>query len=127
LKSFSLYAIGEILNLVKIWQFCKPDLLFVEPPIFNFRATPYVYISAMDNILTAMTEKRLFERFAFKLPTKPTKEKASIQTKDFNQWLFDSARSDYINLEDWNETLFGYELTNELRDILINNIDLEMQ
>lgn len=89
------------------------------------KTTPYVYVSALDNILTAMTGHRIFDRFGFSLPAhlRKSKKTKSVILKNFGQWIFNSHISDWINFET-GEILSGYQLSRELQHILKNNIDL---
>ena len=56
----------DLIEIIKYGSkiFTEPDL---ERMSLN-KITPYVYVAALDNILSAMTGLRLFERFGFNLP-----------------------------------------------------------
>ncbi|HEX7414179.1 MAG TPA: hypothetical protein VF411_09045 [Bacteroidia bacterium] len=88
------------------------------------KITPYIYVSALNNILWAMKDHRIFGSFGFYLPktnkSKGRKEKTVI---NYDEWQFSSKKADWVNIDDANKLLTGYVLTSELKDILNNNID----
>lgn len=104
--------------------------IFTERDLYKKTArkmTPYVYVSALDNILTAMAGHRIFDRFGFNLPKhlRKVKIKNSMMLEHYEEWSYNSNVSDWINFET-GETLSGYQLSRELAYILQNNIDLEL-
>jgi hypothetical protein len=74
-----------------------------------------------------MADRRIFDHFGFNLPH----ENLSPETKDkalteYDVWSFLSDFSDWVNSET-DETLAGCQLTQELRSILTNNMNLELR
>lgn len=90
--------------------------------------SPFVYVSALDNILNAFSGHRLFQNFGFKLPpdSKFYPEKNIQLTNQYDEWVYKSVLRDWINLST-GEMLSGYEPTMELMDILKYKIDLEIE
>lgn len=78
---------------------------------------PMVYVSALDNIYTVMSGKRLFDRFGFNLPPQPKIE--STKTTVYNPELFKYSTNDadWIN-KNTGECLSGYINTPELEHLL---------
>jgi len=102
--------------------------IFTEPDLNKHarqKVPHHIYVSALDNILTAMKQHRLFDRFGFKLP-KSEKKVKSTQLNQYNEWIFDSKQCDWINTEN-EKVLAGYKLPIELGILLENNIDLLLQ
>jgi hypothetical protein len=103
--------------------------LFTDPTMNKFRdktVKPIIYISAIDNIVTAFKNKRLFDHFGFKVPAKP-KEKIFRTVKEWENWLWSVHTKDWENLEDMNETLFRQDIDEDIRDILENNINTYLE
>lgn len=83
----------------------------------------YIYLKALDSILTAMKGKRIFDRFGFDLP-KLTIQKATkhqLLTK-YDEWEYNSEISDWENVMT-GERFSGYEISGSLQAILENNIN----
>lgn len=109
----------DLIEIIKYGSkiFTEPDL---ENKIEN-TSSPYVYVSALDNILTAMSGHRLFERFGFNLPPrKDTRNRRMIAKYDI--WKYYPELRDWLNPET-GEILSGYNPSHELISILNNNID----
>lgn len=87
--------------------------------------TRYVYVSALDNILSAMEGSRIFDRFGFNCLSTAQAESSSICLSKYESWVYSRTNSDWINLET-GELLCNYRLTSELEEILTNNLDLEL-
>lgn len=99
--------------------------IFTEPDLKKKRnksIPPMIYVKALDNIFSAMTNKRLFDRFGFNLPQQPKKETKSYLIQNFEEWIFDPSNNDWINKES-GEVLTNYNQTSELNDLLSNRID----
>ena len=76
-------------NLIEIIKYGSK--IFTEVDLqkkANSKTTPYVYISALDNILTAMSGHRIFERFGFNLPATQHTSTTQNITK-FDEWMYD--------------------------------------
>ncbi|MEP4091784.1 hypothetical protein [Reichenbachiella sp.] len=102
--------------------------IFTEPDLdkkSNSKISPYVYVSALDNILTEMKGWRIFDRFGFNLPktTTTTEEKVVFQC---DKWLYQPAIKDWLN-QDTAEMLSGYNPSQELVDILKHKLDLQSE
>lgn len=94
--------------------------IFTEPDLkkkSKQKITPKIYARALDNILVAMKGKRIFERFGFNLPKQPEKESITKVVFDFEDWIFPSDASDWINTKT-GESLTGYLPTMELYNLL---------
>lgn len=115
----------DLIELVKYGSkiFTEPDLKKKA----SGKVSPFVYASALDNILTAMEGRRIFDRFGFNLPrAEPTQAKAQNFSTTYEEWAFLPAQSDWIN-EETGETLSGFQLSTELREIINKNVDTELQ
>jgi len=100
--------------------------IFTEPDLkrrSKETETVQIYIKALNTILIAMKEKRIFERFGFNLPKQ--KEIKQIPAKlllDYKEWEYNIASADWANVQT-GEKLYGYELPSYLNAILNNNIN----
>jgi len=92
------------------------------------KVTPYVYVSAMDNIIVAMSGHRVFDRFGFDLPKTARRSPGGKQTKlkDYTELVYDSHLFDWMDSET-EKALSGYVPSPILRAILENNIDKELE
>lgn len=85
--------------------------------------TVYIYLKALDVILTSMKGKRIFDRFGFDLPKQKTSKANKQQlVADYDEWEYNPEISDWQNVMT-QERLSGYELPPSLRVILENNIN----
>ena len=73
-----------------------------------------IYTRALDNILVAMKDKRIFERFGFNLPQQQPQKQTTKLVENFETWLFPIDASDWINPET------GKALTGYLPPVQIN-------
>ena len=100
--------------------------IFTEPDLnkkAKQKVPPYIYVSALDNIFTAMRGHRLFERFGFNLPASVKKKEVKFSLlKQYENWYFDIKQSDWINAET-EQALSGYRLPPELNNLLAYNIN----
>lgn len=85
--------------------------------------TVYIYLKALDVILTSMKDKRIFDRFGFDLPKQntPKTNKQRLIT-DYDEWEYNPEISDWQNIMT-GEQLSGYELPPSLQAIMENNIN----
>lgn len=91
------------------------------------KISPYVYVSALDNIFSALEGRRIFERFGFNLPARDEGNPGSTRLlTQFESWSFSPIFSDWLNSET-GELLTGYQMKSELKSILKNNLNLELQ
>jgi len=103
--------------------------IFTEPDIKKKgdSASYQIYVSALDNILTAMKGIRIFERFGFN-----AEKKEEIITKEpqpvvkYEQWEFNPQLFDWQNTAT-DEVLTGYKPKPQLTAILSNCIDITSQ
>jgi hypothetical protein len=87
-----------------------------------------IYVSAIDNIIYAMKDLRIFERFGFDLsPLQKIKANQSQILSHYDEWIHDPKQNDWRNAEDYEQLLTGYTLTGELLDILENNVDMVLE
>ena len=100
--------------------------IFTEPDLKSWpnKSRHYVYASALDNILSAMEGRRIFDRFGFNLTKSAYSDKGRIPKIliDYELWTFQPACADWVNLET-GELLTGYQISRELKDILNHRID----
>lgn len=100
--------------------------IFSEPDMNkrgNQNSNYQIYVSALDNILSAMKGKRIFERFGFntgKAETTSTSEPQLIT--DFEEWEFNPKVADWENVNNDNK-LTGYAPQSQLLSILENSIN----
>lgn len=103
--------------------------IFTEPNIKKKgENTSYqIYVSALDNILTAMKGIRIFERFGFNAEKKEeiiTKEPQPVT--NYEEWEFNPHCFDWQNTATA-EVLTGYKPKPQLTAILSNCIDITSQ
>lgn len=103
--------------------------IFTEPDIKKKgdNTSYQIYVSALDNILTAMKGKRIFERFGFNAEKKEqfaTKEPQQL-TK-YEEWEYNPQIYDWQNTFNA-EVLTGYKPKPQLTAILTNCIDISSQ
>ena len=98
--------------------------IFTEPNLRNKskRQHPSIYVSALDNIFEAMSNLRIFDRFGFNL-NKQKHAPMSRLVSNYDRWRFSLGHGDWINL-DTGEMLTGYSISQELKLILENHLDL---
>lgn len=103
--------------------------VFTEPDPNNKKRVKKdmkIYARAMDNINAAMKGKRIFDRFGFNLPQQEEKE-ANVRTvENYKLWEFAPNATDWINT-DTGECLTGYNMTIDLKYLLSECIDIELQ
>lgn len=91
------------------------------------KTSRYVYVSALDNIFTAMKGHRLFEAFGFDLPKNSEKREVNFtKLTNYEEWLYDSDCCDWVN-HDTGQLLTNYKLPPELAVLLESNIDTELE
>lgn len=102
--------------------------IFTEPDMkrnSKQKSTANIYVSALDNILCAMKDHRIFDRFGFDLPkSNKEKERMSTMLNKYDEWVFDPKQSNWVNA-DSDKRLSSYLLPNELRALLEYNINAE--
>ena len=99
--------------------------IFTEPDLkkkSQKTIPPMIYAKALDNILTAMKGRRIFERFGFQLPDQPRRENTQRFVEDFETYIFPSDGNDWVN-PDTGEFLTGYLQPHKLTYLLNNCID----
>lgn len=112
-------------NLIEIIKygskiFTEPDLKKKSKDDSSYQ----IYISALDNILTAMKGKRIFERFGFNAEkTLPLPRQEARIISNFEEWEFNPKKCDWQNIEN-EEPLTGYKINSQLSAILENSLDL---
>lgn len=95
--------------------------IFTEPDI-NKRGCQssnyYIYVSALDNILSAMKGRRIFERFGFNAKKEETPMMTSSKLiTTFKEWEFNPKIADWKNIVT-DETLTNYKPKPQLITIL---------
>ena len=104
--------------------------IFTEPDLKN-RAketeTSYIYLKALDTILTAMKGKHIFDRFGFNLPQQINVERTPAKLLgDYQDWEYDIKVNNWINTVT-GEILSDYKIPSHLQAILENNINTILQ
>lgn len=103
--------------------------IFTEPDVKQkVKGKGIIYASALDNILQAMKDHRIFDRFGFNLPQiEKTEIQDSIQLiSEYEEWSFNPAVSDWENIEN-DEKLSGYFPPEELVKMITEQIDVELE
>jgi hypothetical protein len=105
--------------------------IFTEPDVTKKgvkRQSQYIYVSALDNILTAMAGRRIFDRFGFNLPNSGQSRNTKIGKVllDYAVWTFKPPDADWTNAET-GEALTGFRISQDLRNILAFGLNLESQ
>ena len=100
-------------------QFSKPD-----PSVKHKKVTPYVYTSAMYNILVSLQGIRSLDRFGFNYPKSEKNNKIS-EAADIEHWIYNDQVNDWLNSK--RQRLSAYIPTQELLEILTKNIDSESE
>ncbi|MAZ28242.1 MAG: hypothetical protein CL868_14355 [Cytophagaceae bacterium] len=87
------------------------------------KKTVYIYLKALDTILTAMKGKRIFDRFGFDSPQQTTHKQIKPQLLlNYDEWEYNPELTDWQHVLT-GETLSGYILPPSLKAILENNIN----
>ena len=102
--------------------------IFTEPDLkkkAKATDTAYIYLNALDTILTAMKGKRIFDRFGFNAPknTKPKYTPAKLLST-YKEWEYNAESCDWIN-PITGEVLTHFKLPSNLEAILSENLDIE--
>jgi hypothetical protein len=85
---------------------------------------PYIYLSAMDNIVGALQKHRIFERSGFNIPKKEKPVKQSKFVTEYTYLTYDSKEFDWV--DDNDEFLTGYTPTPSLLAILELNVNTDL-
>ena len=83
-----------------------------------------IYAYALHNILTAMSGRRIFDRFGFNLPPQESSYPGYQLIQNFEEWLFPHDANDWIN-PITGECLTGYSQPLELSHLLSECVDME--
>ncbi len=117
--------------LVEIVKYFSKIFTYPDPDYKDSQKTsPYIYASALDNIIWAMKGHRIFDRFGFnQADIEPQKERERRLTviSDFEKWNFEPKQNDWVNADNPNEVLMGYKPTSELINLLTNNINTTLE
>jgi hypothetical protein len=90
-------------------------------------ASYQIYVSALDNILTAMKGIRIFERFGFNAQKKEEITiKEPLPVTNYEEWEFNPHRFDWQNTIT-SDVLTGYKPKPQLTAILSSCIDITSQ
>lgn len=131
------YTIGKAQNIKKVYSletglieiikygtkiFTEPDMNKRGKQNSNYQ----IYVSALDNIITSMKGKRIFERFGFnaeKTESFSTNEPRVIT--NFEEWEFNPKMADWENVNN-EDLLSGYKLNTQLASILESCINTSL-
>lgn len=84
-----------------------------------------IYAKALNTILIAMKDKRIFDRFGFNLPQQETvKQIPGKLLSNYNEWEFNLKIGNWENVLT-GERLSNFEIPSHLQAILTNNINSE--
>lgn len=89
-------------------------------------APPYIYLSALDTIVAALQQHRIFDRFGFNLPKKDKPIRKQTVLSEYSELKYDSKKFDWVK-NDTDEVLTGYIPASNLLAILELNINQELQ
>ncbi len=104
--------------------------IFTEPDIKKKgdNSTYQIYVAALDNILTAMKGKRIFERFGFNSEQEKAFKITELQAvTKYTEWEYIPSKSDWQNVNSCAEVLTGFKPKPQLSAILANCIDSVQQ
>ncbi|MEO9484373.1 MAG: hypothetical protein ABJG47_13030 [Ekhidna sp.] len=112
-------------NLIEVIKYGSK--IFTEPDLESKSkktVSPYVYVSALDNILTVMSKRRIFDRFGFNVGKK---NEATASSVEFNlkEWKFEMAVNDWLRSAT-GDLLVKQDLPKNLLSLLKNNLNLEL-
>lgn len=112
----------DLIEIIKYGSkiFTEPDVRKKSMQAFP----PMIYAYALDNILSAMKGKRIFDRFGFNLPSQSIKKPDDKFIQDYKEWLFLTSATDWINPET-GECLTGYLQPIQLSYLLNECINTE--
>lgn len=99
--------------------FTEPDLKKKGKQSFS----PMIYAYALDNILIAFKDKRIFERFGFNLPPQISKQSTIKLITKYEDWLYSPKATDWLNPKT-GECLTGYCQPFELSYLLNECINI---
>ncbi len=112
-------VIKDIIEVVKYTaKFFNPTKGTNEPPMF--------YAAAYDNIVAALDDRRVFERFGFNLPQQENKLSKKTHVEHFKKWGFIWSESDWLE-EEGALLLSNYITPKNLVKLLNENIDLKLK
>ena len=101
--------------------------IFTEPDLEKKdKANSIICVAAYFNIIEAMKDRHIFDRFGFDLPKrdKPVKKVQFVTAA--KEWFYSSANTDWVEIEG-ELTLTGYTPPPLLSSMLENNIDLKLE
>ena len=90
------------------------------------KTNPNIYISALDNIIGAMKDHRIFDRFGFNLPKTSKPKRNSRVLTQFSELEYDSNVFDWIEKEN-DEVLTGYSPPTQLINILDSHVITDIE
>ncbi|MCX6274253.1 MAG: protein rep [Bacteroidetes bacterium] len=88
--------------------------IFSEHNPRNKKSKKGVYIEALDTIIAAMEDRRIFDRFGFNLPSRPKEEKRVQYLKDYKAWTFVCEYADWLE-KDGALSLSNFVIQDEMR------------
>lgn len=115
-------------NLIEIIKygskiFTEPDIKKKGKDNNNYQ----IYVSALDNILTAMKGKRIFERFGFNIEKQTKNSTGDLKVlTDYEEWDFNPSKANWENVMN-EKPLTNYKLPSKLSAILENSFNITMQ
>lgn len=111
--------------LVEILKYSSK--IFTEPDLDKKRnGSALICLAAYDNIISAMKKHRIFDRFGFNLPEAAKPEKKLNFIRQYKEWFYDAAFSDWVEIEG-ELVLSGYIPTPMLSSILESQIDFKLE
>ena len=112
----------DLIEIIKYGSkiFTEPDLKLKS----KRNVSRYVYISALDNILTMMSKRRIFDRFGFNCSTDAISTPISVEF-NLKEWKYEPHVGDWVR-EATGDLLVNYDLPKQLISLLEHNLDLEL-
>ncbi len=86
------------------------------------KGNPKIYARALYNILKAMDNHRLFDRFGFNVPTSTNEPTGAKVIADFQEMIYIPKLHDWINKQTM-ERLTDYAPPADIMELLDNRVD----
>lgn len=114
-------------NLVEIIKYGSK--IFTEPDVnkkSKTKGTQQIYAAALDNILTAMKGRRIFDRFGFNLPKQEKPTPKITMLKQYEELEFNPKIADWQNVYS-GEVLSGYTPPSQLTAMLEHSVNTTLE
>ena len=123
-------------NAKKVWDKEKALIeivkystkIFTDPNMAKkgkVTAPPYIYLSALDTIVTALQKHRIFDRFGFNLPPRDKPKPKQTVLINYSELKYDSKKFDWVD-SNTDKVLTGHVPPLKLLSILELNININV-